>query len=221
MIYPKVHDEFETIRVLARGNSIARFGDGELKVVYGAGYVREKANPKLTAEIYEVLVDPIPYCVVGIPTMDLDGPKIESWLRHQDRFLKVINLEMDYYSAFITRPDSAPWIYNTDYALSVQKLWEGRSVTVVCEPKSKLFTAVKMTAKSIRHVKCPHEGAYLVIDALEKEIIKKPADVVLLSIGVTATCLAARLARRGIQALDLGSSGGFILRLLQEAKKDA
>jgi hypothetical protein len=41
--------------------------------------------------------------------------------------------------------------------------------------------------------------------------------VTVLSVGPTATVLANRLAARGIQALDLGSAGGFLLRLLTGA----
>jgi hypothetical protein len=41
--------------------------------------------------------------------------------------------------------------------------------------------------------------------------------VALLSCGPTATCLANRLARRGIQGVDMGSVGGMLVRLMTAA----
>jgi hypothetical protein len=217
--YPDVLNEFVTLDALHTGKSIARYGDGELKMIHGGSYIREDPNPSAAAELYEVLTEPVAECIVGIPTMDEKGPKIESWLRHKDRFCGVLSPHVTYYSSFITRPDSAPWIENHHFAREMEDLWRGKVVTLVGEKSSKLLGVVRLAAKSVRHVECARHGAYRQIRDLEREVFKKAIpQVVILSCGITATCLANRLAPK-VQTLDLGSVGGFLQRQLYPSNK--
>jgi len=221
--YPQVIGEFQTVEELLRGKSLARFGDGEFKLIDGKAYLREPASEKLAAELLDVLQRPAANCLVGIPTMDLNGPKYENWMRHRDRFAKIIHHEGHegrsevrpvYYSAFITRPDSAPWINNLKYARLVEQLWKGKRAAVLSERDNSILKVVRLSAKKLKHVECPHREAYAEIDALERALVRAKPEIALLSCGPTATCLANRLASRGIQAVDIGSAGGFLLKLL-------
>lgn len=214
MSYPRVADEFETIRKVARGYSLARFGDGELKMAHGAGYSREPGSARLAAELTGIIQKPHARCVVGIPTMDARGPKYLNWTRHADRFETIVSRDVRYYSAFVSRPDSAPWINVREYAELVQNLWAGKRVAAVCERRNSLLALVRKTAAKVRHVECPHAQAYAVIDELERQVFAQLPDVVVMSAGPTATCLANRLAARGLHAVDLGSAGGFLRKLL-------
>jgi hypothetical protein len=212
--YPKVADEFETIKKVLKGFSLSRYGDGELKILSGKGYVREAGSAKLTAELVEAFQTPAPMCLVGIPTMCPDGPKYESWLRHEARFLRFLKPKARYYSAFVTRPDSAPWIDSPEYVRQVQHIWLGKRAVVLCEERGSMRLAVAKGAESVKHVVCPRHEAYAQIDRLEREIVKASPDVAILSAGPTASCLANRLAARGIQAVDLGSAGQFLAKRL-------
>lgn len=214
MTYPCVKDEFATIAKVAKGFSLARFGDGELKMCYGKGYARQQGSAKLAAELLAVLNDPHKKCIVGIPTMDPRGPKVDGWLRHKDRFAAVLNEELQYYSAFVTRPDSAPWIATQSYAVSIARLLQDAQVTVLAQNKSSMLGFVRDTARRAIHVRCPAREAYDVIDYLEQTIIETEPEVVVMSCGPTATCLANRLSARGIHAIDLGSLGGFLCKAL-------
>jgi hypothetical protein len=53
------------------------------------------------------------------------------------------------------------------------------------------------------------QNAYAEINRIEAEIMSEPAGPVLMCLGVTATVLAARLAAKGVHALDLGHIGMF------------
>jgi hypothetical protein len=215
--YPSVVGEFATLDELLRGKSIARLGDGELKLIDGKGYFRELANELLGAELLSIVREPDESCLVGIPTWDPNGPKYENWMRHFDRFQKILSPDVQYYSAFITRPDSAPWINTIEFAQKMESLWRKKRVAILSEPDNKILTAVGLAAKKITHVVCPHREAYAQIDQFEKEIAgarRKRPEIALLSCGPTATCLANRLAGRGIQAIDIGSAGGYLLKLL-------
>lgn len=222
-MYPRVKGEFATLRRLASGKSLARFGDGELKILDGYGYSREERNGHLTAEMRTVVAHPAPDCLIGIPTMDPNGPKYENWLRHRKRFCRYFERDdgRAYYSAFVTRPDSAADpLESVDYAGKVLQLWTGKPrVVVMSEPHSKLLTCVRATnPDGLVHIECPSRRAYAVIDDLERAIVAAAPSVALLSCGPTATCLANRLAARGIQGLDLGSIGGLLLRWMPPAR---
>lgn len=214
MNYPDVVGEFDTIRKVLTGYSLARFGDGELKMSHGFGYRRQVGSPQLAHELGSILRIPHPRCLVGIPTMDPAGPKYESWIRHRDRFISVLNPSVRYHSAFVSRPDSAPWIDDKEYGELVQSIWAGKRTVVLCEKNGSMYRAVAPAAGLVRHVRCPTHQAYDVIAQLENSILSFEPEVVILSCGPTATCLANRLTRRGLQAVDLGSAGQFITRTL-------
>jgi hypothetical protein len=212
-MYPRVKGEFDTVRALLKGRSIARFGDGELKILDGRGYIREPANGDLTEELREVAAEP--NGLIGIPTMDPAGPKFENWQRHESRFLRYFKRRdgRRYYSAFITRPDSAADnIESAEYFDLLSQLWGGKDAVVLSEASSKVLTCVKSMA-TVVHIECPRHRAYSFIDDFERAIVRIKPSIALLSCGPTATCLAHRLAGQGIQAIDIGSVGGMLARL--------
>jgi hypothetical protein len=217
--YPEVIGEYDTVRKLMEGYSIARFGDGEVKHMTGGAQVREPPNATLSAELRTVMAAPHPMCIIGILTMDERGPKYPGLSRHAGRFCDVLSPAMTYYSSLITRPDSAPWINTIEYARMIESLWAGKRAVVVCERKGSMAHVVKTKAKTFEHVECPRYQAYSVIESLAKSVRRTKPDVAIICAGLTATCLANRLTARGIQALDLGSAGGFLGKLLRYADK--
>jgi hypothetical protein len=214
--YPRVLSEFDTVRRLLKGLSIARFGDGELKILGGKGYSREAPNSRLTDEMRTLVDSTHEDCMIGIPTMDPAGPKYMNWLRHEARFIRYFRKGDGhrYGSAFISRADSAADnLESREYVDLISRLWAGRErVVVLSETTSKLLTHARAKAASVIHVECPHVAAYSVSDDLERAIAEAEPSIALLSCGPTATCLAHRLARRGIQGVDLGSIGALLLR---------
>lgn len=220
MSWPAVFNEFETLRMLQQGFSIARFGDGEFKMMDGAGYVREPPNKKLAHELRQVLRHPHPKCLRGIPTMDPRSPKFPSWEKHTARFTRLLRRARGpFYSAFISRPDSAPWIRNREFALEFEKLWAGKRVAVLCEQDGSAFRLLRQVCgESASQLVCPSHRAYAHIDEFEAALVADKPQIAILSCGMTATCLANRLAARGIQAIDFGSGGSFIAKLLAETE---
>jgi len=214
--YPTVQNELTTIqKILDDGVSLSRFGDGEIKLIDGGAQVREPKNGKLGAELAEVLVDNDPRLIVGIPTMDPMGPKIKNWEGRRPRFLPHLSPDVKYYSSFVSRPDSAPWISSQEYAQKVCDIWRNKRVTIVCEEHSKLLTVLRKTCKEkLDWVKCPSHEAYKQISEYQNYILRGRSDVTILSHGPSATCLARRLAHHDRQCVDLGSVGGFLLKML-------
>ena len=213
MKYPSVIGEFDTVHKILDGFSIARFGDGEFKMSDGMGYRREEANSKLASELKQILHEPKERCIVGIPTMDQRGAKYENWLRHYDRFVGMLSSKVQYYSAFISRPDSAQWIMVKEYAELLQKAWVGKKAVVVCEPDNSMLGVVKSSARDVTHIACPSSGAYALTKQFRNQILRIKPDVAILCVGPTATCLAHRLCDQ-VHTIDIGSAGGFLRKLL-------
>jgi Glycosyltransferase GT-D fold len=224
--YPTVLDEFQTMQRVRDGASLARYGDGEAKLAAGAGYSRQKGGGRIAAELRAVLNSPAPGCLVGLPTMNPEGPKYANWTRHRKRFEGLITRRTGLWgSAFVTRPDSAPWIECPAYLDLCVSVWQARDVVLLCEPTNKLLPVLRATARSVRHVECPSTECYRIIGDLQAAVMTGPDGVesgppgalAVLSCGVVATCLANRLTAAGVQALDFGSAGGMLTRLLWPA----
>ncbi len=224
--YPEVMDEQATIDKCLEGYSLARFGDGELKIIYGAGYVREPPNPWLSSELQTAMLRPSKRCLVGVPTMDPKGPKYDNWMRHRPRFSRLFEMVLpsaQLYSAFITRPDSSPWIRTEHFAKSVERLWLGKHAVVICEKHGSIYKTVQLRAGKVTHITCPRQRAYAEIDRLAWAVLGAKPDIAIISAGPTATCLANRLSEQGVQAIDLGSSGrwlGTLLGVVSKPKKE-
>ena len=210
--YPKVMSEAETLDALCAGASIARFGDGELRLAIGRDCASQRERiPKLQQELCEILAEP-GKCLVGIPNVFSDTPKRENWLNYTRPVYADLYKHKGYASAFITRPDSAPWIDTSDYWAKVRSLWQGKRVVLVRGDQKSLTPVMLEDAAEVREVFGPSVNAYKEIDHIEYEIGVTP-DPVILCLGVTATVLAWRLANKGMQALDLGHIGMFMRRL--------
>ena len=184
------------------------------KMASGAGYCRQKPSPELSASLLDVLGFPSPACLIGIPTMNKLGPKFPNWNKHLDRFVKMLPSHRTYYSAFVSRPDSAPWINNREYAELAADLWAGKDVAILCETGNSFLPLIRRTALHTTHVRCPHRQAFDHIEEYEDAIVELQPDICIMSCGPTATILANQLAYRGVHAVDFGSAGGFLRKLL-------
>lgn len=212
MRYPShlsVVNEDETVDLALQGMSLARFGDGELRLAIGGDAISQRErSPRLVAELQAMLKQRPANCLVCIPNIDSATPKAESWAKYAEpKFISLYGPQV-FGSSFITRPDSAPWIDRPDYWDKVEQLWRGKDVVMVLGDEKSLTPERCASAASIRVVHGPRKDAYAEIDRLEEEI-GRPAGPVLMCLGVTATVLAARLAPKGVHALDLGHIGMF------------
>jgi hypothetical protein len=206
--YPKVIDEAATLAA-SQTNSLARFGDGELSIALGGDCVSQRRDPKLAAELREILQNKSPELLVGIP--NVESKTKPAWAKYGgDRYTALYGAGT-FGSSFITRPDSAPWIDTPEYWRQLSGLWRGRVVVLVAGTERSLRPEQLVGANDIRRVGTPRRDAYAEIDRIEAEIGIPPASsTVLMCVGPTATVLAARLAKKGVHAVDLGHVGMFM-----------
>lgn len=209
MPYPAVKGEDETLDLVLQGRSIARYGDGEFKIAAGGGCVSQVPDRRLSEELREILHSTKDECLVGVPTMDRRSPKYGNWEKYEKIYPRLMRPGKTYYSAFITRPDSAPWIDRPDFFDKVESLWAGKHVTMVYGSARSLTENLEpMRSANVTVIPCDRRDAYAQIDVLEKQILLSKPHVVLLMCGPTATCLAHRLAGKK-HAVDLGHIGMF------------
>lgn len=222
--YPAVLSEDETLDLILSGRSIARYGDGELRIADHICNIKNQiADPKLTKRLAEILHDSGD-CLVGVPNIEAvsernpDRQKVEYWGRYYLWTPRLFS-NRKYVSAFITRPDSAPWINTPDYWDRMATLWKGRDVCVV-RGSGKSFSAADLVgARTVTEIIAPrgqqngHEylpGSWFDYDAIMERIISVKPKRVLLGLGPSATVMAVDLCARGIHALDLGHAAMFL-----------
>ncbi len=211
MTYPKVLSEDETLDRALNGESLARYGDGELRLCVGGKSRSQRSSERLKKELVNLLRYPCS-ALICIPNVK-PTPRIYSWRPYKENsYTKLYRLPF-YGSSFISRPDSAPWINRPDYWDKIRQLWRDKNVTLVWEDKKTddlSFTPDMMNeAANLREVRGPAQDAYFAIDQIEEEI-GMPDGTVLLCLGAAATILAARLANKGIHAVDVGHAGTFM-----------
>lgn len=213
MRYPRVLSERETLDRVLAGVSLARYGDGEFKLIAGGGIKSQVASPSLGARLRAILQDSGD-CLVGLPNVHSATPKAAYWQQQAARALPWL-APRTYASAFVSRPDSAPWINTADYWDAVTGLWRGRDITLV-RGSGKAFTPDLMVgAGTITEIIAPRQSAWASYDALLDQI--GTPERVLLSLGPTATVLAVDLAGRGVHAIDTGHMGAFFRRWTEAA----
>lgn len=212
--YPRVIGEVETLRQVCAGASIARYGDGELKMAHHlSGIKSQAADQGLTDRLSAILSDSGD-CLVGIPNIydvieqNPSDQKVQHWTKYL--WARTVLFERSYVSAFISRPDSAPWINTPDYWALLESLWKGQDITLVRGSGKSLTVEDCASARSVTEIIAPRQHAWVEYDdVLARVLSAKPARV-LIGLGPTATVLAVDLCARGIHAIDLGHVAMFL-----------
>lgn len=207
MTYPAVVDEAATLSALCAGHSIARYGDGEFNLARGHGIPCQRVSDPLRDRLAGILRDS-GECLVGIPNLHSDTPKSAFWQKYSDT--NDLLSDRTYYSSFISRPDSAPWIDSAAYWCALESLWAGKAVTLVHSDSWKSLQREDLTsALSVREVFGPTTNAFEYYDDI-LACIGNPDGPVLLCLGPTATVLTVDLCTKGVHAIDMGHVGIFL-----------
>lgn len=204
--YPSVVGESATLDLVLAGRSLARYGDGELKMAsHNCGIKSQVGDLRLSARLRQILHDSGD-CLVGIPNIRSDTPKAEHW----GKFMRYCALLADraYVSSFVTRPDSAPWINVDDYWGRLESLWVGQDVTLVRGSGKSLVAEDLVGANMVTEIVAPRQHAWAEYESL-LERIGTPARV-LICLGPSATVMASDLCAKGVQGIDLGHVGMFL-----------
>lgn len=214
MHYPAVMSEDDTLDAALAGRSLARFGDGELKIATGRHAKSQEGKPALQATLLRILRDTTGPCLPCIPSQNPTSPKAYFWEDYATRrYVQLLRADGVYGSSLITRPDSAPWIARPDYWAKVERLWAGKDVVLVRGAGGKALQPADLaSAASVVEILGPVSNAWTMAPRLLDQAAAAAGGrkTVLLCLGATATALAWSLAQNGVHAVDLGHIALFM-----------
>ncbi|MDR0199267.1 MAG: GT-D fold domain-containing protein [Streptococcaceae bacterium] len=223
--YPKVLSSDQTLDLLLSQHlSLARFGDGELGLLSGYRdiYYQHK-DPALTRELKATASEHDARLLVAIPDVFDATHNAELYIPDTVRFWDEKTAYAPYgayWKKYFTNPFYGDalltrfYITRRDksqaatYVQKLQQIWQDRDILFVEGALSRLGVGNSLfaNAKTIRRIIAPTRHAYDCIDTLETAIttVATKDTLIILALGPTATVLARRLARKDLQALDLG-----------------
>jgi len=210
-------------RILGDKCSMARFGDGEFRIMQEGRIHYQSRSPELAMRLKEVIASDILNLLIGLPpcfgSMEEYLPPVRDfwvkWMsRHRQMVYSYLDMDRVYYDAFISRVYVQS--YKTDehysrcanYYEKAKGMWAGRDI-VICEGEGTrfgMFNDLLNCAASVSRILCPARNAFDKYGGILSAFDDIGTDkLVLIALGPTATVLAYDLCRKGHQAIDIGA----------------
>lgn len=210
LIWDKMYEMPESLKVIKDNKlSVARFGDGENTLIATPYFNTpfQKNSAELSEDLKKILVTPNHNLIVGQPSPILNESHIRLWSNSYVQIKPL--LEKGAHSHFVSTHLSRPLFfkkYDKSAVEMYRNLWEGLDITVVTGKGSRfdLVPSMFSSIKSVKYIYTKAVDAYDDIDDLREKLIKDTSDLIILSLGPTATVLASDLSNMGKWAIDLG-----------------
>lgn len=216
----------DTVRLLASGYSVARYGDGEISMIldkYSIWF--QDYDPSLGKRLREVLSTNLSnpdnkkfsialYSAYGsLDSFPLDQKNF--WARiiikHQKRLYDLIDKDYEYGCTDFSRFKDAgiKSVENINYRANlIKSIWEGKRLLVIEGSSVRLGIGNDLlcNATSVKRIIIPSKNAWSMYDKILEAALsmKDSVDMVLAIAGPTASVLAYDLYCQGIQTIDLG-----------------
>ena len=212
IMLPQVLTLEDSLQILLNSEkSLARFGDGEVKLMMMEGINFQKADEKLATKLIEVLQNKNPNLLVGLP--DVFGYCYSEYFRRvmincREFLYQYIDFSSQYCDSMLTRQSK----FNCEqegieYYDKIKNLWKNRDIVIVEGEGSRLGIGNDLFsgANSIIRILCPIKNAFSKYDRILSECKQISKDkLFILALGPTATVLAYDLSNLGYRALDVG-----------------
>lgn len=210
-------------RILQEHCSVSRFGDGEFSTILGEEryiWFQDK-NTMLGGRLLDVLHRRDENLALTVQDNLGDLSRYKEWVadifrqyyvdkNRRAKIMALLDSSYTYYDTCVTRP----YITYRDphhgeaFFLLWKQVFAGRDILLVEGTKSRFGVGsdLLLTAQSVRRILAPAKNAFSVYDAIFDAVRHNASqgDLVLISLGPTATVLAADIARAGWQAIDIG-----------------
>lgn len=214
-----IKDMDESIDYLVNNHvSLARFGDGEFKIINSKKIGFQETNKELTNRLKEVLTTEDEGIMICIPEMFLNtDDMVDRAKQYWDNYLKQnrmawyrnLNRKKTYYNAHLTRlyMDYKDKSKVGERFKKLKSIWKDRDIVIVEGEFSKLGVGNDLfkNANSKSRIICPSKNAFNKYEEILEAVKKVDKDkLILIALGPTATVLAYDLHLLGYQALDIG-----------------
>jgi glycosyltransferase family protein len=214
----KILNTDETLSLIENEKiSFLRFGDGEIALINGESIPFQEYDKKLSKELKKLLKTDEEGLKIGIPyyymnPLDTLNGFVKSFalsLANQRKFLcKRCSKDITYIDTAITQVYQTYSDYNfEDYYRRMQKLLEGKDVTIVCGDGvlDRLEYKAYDVCKSVEFIYAPSMNAYSQYKKILKEVLHtKNNRLICIVLGPTAKVLVYGLYKKGYQAWDMG-----------------
>lgn len=209
-----------TLKFILENNvSVSRYGDGELRWIYGMKQnTFQNDSEEMSKRLCEVLKSKgnnhivcIPDCFGDLGRYNRRSRYFYNYFIGQNRkkWMDVLDLSKTYYDALISR------FYidysNREYSAKIISMWKdifrNRDILIVEGEYSRLGVGNDFfdNAKTLSRIIGPSENAFDYYKEIFNAVVEfANGKLVLLALGPTATIMAYDLAQRGIQAIDVG-----------------
>ena len=208
-------------KIINEGQSLCRYGDGEFEIMLG----NERpwfqcADKKLGERLKEIIYSDEQNILIAIAKNfgcldDFKEPMADDIRKYmsgptRQNIMQYIDETKVYYDAYVTRPYI---IYkdkrNAEKIFTLFKqLLANRNVILVEGKYAKIGINNNLfqEALSLKRIICPSKNAWDTCDEILLAILNtaKTGDLVCISLGPAATVLAYDVAKKGIQAIDIG-----------------
>ena len=206
--------------IISGKKSLSRFGDGEFEMILNRKRPWfQEPNEMLANRLKNVLTINDSRLLIALPNQFAsleeyseeakDGIRLYM-SRTRSEILDLIDKKRAYYDAYVSRPyiiykekNNAEKIFNL-----WKEVWKDRKIVIVegKNVRNGVNNDLFEFAVEIERVICPYKNAFDKIELIEQEIREKVSKdkLILITLGPTATIIAADLALEGYQAIDLG-----------------
>lgn len=209
---PKVYDTDASLELITHcEKSMARFGDGEFKLITGESISFQKYDENLSKKLCEILKNNNDNLYVGIN--DIFGYCDSDYMRkvvvtYRDTLYKYLNFDKYYIDTIFTRKLNFNSVEEgLSYYNKFKAIWKNKNIVIVEGAGSRLGVGNDLfeDASSIKRIICPIKNAFSKYDTIKQECLKQDKnELFILSLGPTATVLANELMQNGYRALDVG-----------------
>ena len=206
--------------IIQKNRSISRFGDGEMKIIFGIGIGFQKANKKLIIKLKKVLKSKRKGLLIGI-NIPYNNRYLSYYNRRAKRYFiywverfklklfTLIDINRKYYSSFISRfyIDCKDKSKVPSYIRKLKQIWDKKDIIIIEGEKTRLGVGNDLfnNTKSIKRILCPAVNAFNVYQKIINQVKKiDKSNLILLALGPTSTVLAYDLDKLGYRAIDVG-----------------
>lgn len=220
-----IRDIYETIDEICKSNkSLIRYGDGEFCLMMGNSIRFQNAEMTLSNRLIEISKEAsstdrivcVPYALKD--TSFLNEKSLSFWTHFKKyelwNWYQFVDFSKKYYSTEVNRPfkDFKDRTISRDIFLKWKQVWEKRDIVIIEGNGGKmgmnndLFT----NSNTISRIILPNKNAWSYYPELFQYIIENVTkeQLILISLGPTATVLAYDLSKYSYRALDIGHIDG-------------
>lgn len=219
--FPKVISNEDTLELLINSKkSIVRYGDGEFHMIgktENLGF--QQINAELSKRLKEILISDKSNCLIALPIglHSINGFNAVGsyfWKQfivfHYKKYIDYFDFKKIYCSANVTRPymDFSNHRNTERYFDRMKDLWKDKKVLIVEGEMSRLGVGNDLFsgAHAIDRIVTLSQNAYILYPQIVEacKSIIHDYDLVLASLGPTATVLGYDLCDFGVQVIDIG-----------------